>query len=150
MTKRARWIVRHVEQVKLSRGRFVVQCKELSPEKIKVLLDDWYKEHAHQVFVRRLKLITSGISWLNSEPPMTVRLMKKQWGSCSPKGRLSLNWNLVKAPMDCIDYVITHELCHLKEHNHSKQFYTLMEKHLLEWKPVKAKLDGIAELLLNE
>jgi predicted metal-dependent hydrolase len=187
MSKRARWIVRHVEkiqqqrslilpreyisgethyymgrryvlkvvqsdveQAKLTRGRFVVQCKEASKEKVKVLLAGWYKEHAHQVFDRRLKAIVSGMEWLDKAPPMTVRLMKKQWGSCSPRGRISLNWNLVKAPMDCIDYVITHELCHLQEHNHSKRYYTLMDRHTPEWRPIKAKLDGMSELLLNE
>jgi len=139
-----------VEQVKLSRGRFAVQCKEVSSSKVKALLEGWYKEHAHQVFERRLNARVSEMEWLDKAPPMTVRLMKKQWGSCSPKGRISLNWNLVKAPMDCIDYVITHELCHLKEHNHSKKFYALMDKLYPDWKPVKAKLDGMAEMLLNE
>lgn len=187
MSKRARWVVRHVEQiqhnhaqalpreyisgethfylgrryvlkvvqsdieqVKLTRGRFVVECRDTSSEHVKRLLDGWYKEHARQAFERRLSMLVKEIDWLECPPPMTVRLMKKQWGSCSPLGRISLNWNLVKAPMDCIDYVITHELCHLQEHNHSKYFYVLMHRQLPGWKPTKAKLDEMAELLLNE
>ncbi len=139
-----------LEQVKLIRGRFVVECRSPSKDRVRELLEAWYKEHAHAVFKRRLVSVAADIQWIQKAPPITVREMKKQWGSCSPKGRISLNWNLVKASMDCIDYVITHELCHLKEHNHSKQFYTLMDKHYPEWGPVKAKLDGMAELLLNE
>jgi len=138
-----------VNQVKLSRGRFVVQCKEVSREKVKALLEVWYKDHARQAFQKRLNAIAPNIEWLDGVPPMSVRAIKKQWGSCSPKGRISLNWNLVKAPVDCVDYVITHELCHLREHNHSKKFYALMDQHASGWKQIKGKLDGMSELLLN-
>ncbi len=186
MTKRARWVVRHIEQmrqhrslilpreyisgeshfylgrrymlkvvqsdidrVKLIRGSFMIECGETNPEYVKALLDVWYKEHARQVFERRLVVVAAHIEWLNQTPPTSVRHMKKQWGSCSSLGRVSLNWNLVKAPMECIDYVITHELCHLREHNHSKKFYALLDRYASDWKPIKTRLDGMAEMLLN-
>jgi len=76
--------------------------------------------------------------------------MKTQWGSCSPTGAILLNPHLVKAPRECIDYVISHELCHLKEHNHSPRYYRLLSKIMPRWEVVKARLDGMAELLLNE
>ena len=76
--------------------------------------------------------------------------MRKQWGSCSPKGVVSLNPHLVKAPRDCIDYVLVHELAHLKEHNHSKRFYGLLDRNMPDWKSRKGKLDGLADLLINE
>jgi hypothetical protein len=76
--------------------------------------------------------------------------MKTQWGSCSPKGELLLNPLLVKAPGHCVDYVIFHELCHLKEHNHSQRFYELLGGLLPDWEKRKAELDGLAEQLLNE
>lgn len=76
--------------------------------------------------------------------------MQKQWGSCSPAGRLLLNPQLIKAPRECIDYVISHELCHLKEHNHSPRYYRLLSQLMPGWKTVKARLDGMAEVLLNE
>jgi predicted metal-dependent hydrolase len=56
----------------------------------------------------------------------------------------------VKAPRECVDYVIAHELCHLKEHNHSPRYYRLLREVMPGWEPVKARLDGMAELLLNE
>jgi len=164
MSKRARWIVRHVEQikqqqsgvlpreyisgethyymgrryvlkvipsdhnkVKLTRGCFEVRCAKCDKESVQLSLEHWYKEHAREMFERRLKNIAADINWLDITPPITVRNMKKQWGSCSTHGRISLNWNLVKAPLECIDYVIIHELCHLKEHNHSKKFYELQD-----------------------
>ncbi len=76
--------------------------------------------------------------------------MKTQWGSCSPAGTILLNPHLVKAPRECIDYVISHELCHLKEHNHSPRYYRLLAKIMPSWEAVKTRLDGMAELLLNE
>jgi len=138
------------DQVKLLQGSFMVECKDTAAMHVKALLDDWYKVHAKQVFERRLNLVAANIAWLDGLPPVTIRHMKKQWGSCSSHRRISLNWNLVKAPMECIDYVITHELCHLREHNHSKNFYTLVGRYAPEWKQIKTKLDGISELLLNE
>ncbi|WP_294053652.1 M48 family metallopeptidase, partial [Thiolapillus sp.] len=58
--------------------------------------------------------------------------------------------HLVKAPCDCIDYVIMHELCHLREHNHSQNFYRLLGLLMPEWQSVKAKLDNMSEILLNQ
>ena len=61
-----------------------------------------------------------------------------------------LNPHLVKAPKECIDYVILHELCHISEHNHSDKFWRLLTQVMPNWKEVKAKLDDMAELYLNE
>jgi len=72
--------------------------------------------------------------------------MKKQWGSCSPQGTILLNPYLIKAPRECIDYVVLHELCHLKEHNHSPRYYRLLSQLMPDWEPVKARLDRMAEL----
>jgi len=137
-------------QVRLLRGQFQVCTASRQPEIIKALLHDWYRTHAEIVFARRLASILPQVHWRKDLPPWNLRPMKKQWGSCSPKGTLSLNPQLVKAPGECVDYVILHELCHLKEHNHSKQFYRLLGQLLPEWQGIKAKLDGMSELLLVE
>jgi len=76
--------------------------------------------------------------------------MKKQWGSCSTSGNLILNPHLIKAPKTYVDYVILHELCHIKEHNHSEQFWRLLTQVMPNWKEVKAELDGMAEYYLSE
>jgi len=136
--------------VKLVRGQLQVATADRSVETVKQLLRNWYISHAQQVFHRRLIALAPGVLWLKGHlPPIKLLTMKKQWGSCSPQGNILLNPHLVKAPRECIDYVILHELCHLKEHNHSPEFYRLLNQQMPEWKLVKAKLDGMAELLLN-
>ena len=71
-------------------------------------------------------------------------------GSCSTQGNLVLNPYLVKAPKECIDYVILHELGHIAEHNHSEHFWRLLSQVMSQWEEVKSQLDAMAELYLNE
>jgi len=132
---------KHSPRVRLFRGTLDVYCKNKSADTVKALLDDWYKDKAKQVFKEQLDKVVSKTPWVSEPPLFTVRTMKKQWGSCSPKGRLLLNTHLIKASKECIDYVILHELCHLAEHNHSKRFYKLMGQVMPEWEKVKAVLD---------
>jgi predicted metal-dependent hydrolase len=108
------------------------------------------RDRAADVFAGRIKELTSRIAWLDAAPPWRMVAMKKQWGSCSPKGTILLNPYLIKAPRECIDYVILHELCHLKEHNHSPRYYRLLSQLMPNWQPVKARLDLMAEFILNE
>jgi predicted metal-dependent hydrolase len=75
--------------------------------------------------------------------------MKKRWGSCAVNGAITLSPALVKAPRECIDYVIVHELCHLREHNHSPAYYQLLARAYPNWEATKRKLDDLAEILLN-
>ncbi len=56
------------------------------------------------------------------------------WGSCSPGGALSFNWRLVLAPAEVLDYVVVHELCHLREPNHSRRFWGLVEERRPQWR----------------
>lgn len=74
--------------------------------------------------------------------------MEKRWGSCTPTGEIILNPHLVKAPRDCIDYVLLHELAHLRFHGHSPEFWNLIEASDPAWRPKKERLDQMAEVLL--
>ncbi len=56
------------------------------------------------------------------------------WGSCSPRGTLSFNWRLVLAPAEVLDYVVVHEVCHLREPNHSRRFWALVEERRPQWR----------------
>lgn len=140
-------------QIKLLKGKLDVCAlsddKELQKNKVKKLINHWYKTRAKEVFSRRLNEVLTQANWVSEHPPIRILAMQNQWGSCSPNGRLTLNTHLVKAPRECIDYVILHELCHLAEHNHSPRFYRLMSQVMPNWEEVKEQLDGMAEVLLN-
>jgi predicted metal-dependent hydrolase len=71
--------------------------------------------------------------------------MPKRWGSCTREGRIMLNPALVSAPKDCIDYVITHELCHTRIHNHSAEYYELLTRIMPDWEERKTRLDQLVE-----
>ncbi len=146
-----------VPNVKLSRGKLNVTLKQKIGNgvddnlmKVRPLIDRWYKEKAKAIFHERLAELLPKTSWVTGIPSFRVMTMKKQWGSCSPKGNLMLNPHLVKASKECIDYVILHELCHIAEHNHSDRFWRLLTQIMPNWKEVKAKLDDMAEMYLNE
>lgn len=145
-------------RVKLSRGKLNVELSqsdsELDAEKravlVKRLIDEWYKNKFRTISRERLEALVYKASWVKNSPKIKLMTMKKQWGSCSTKGNLILNPHLVKASKECIDYVILHELCHIAEHNHSENFWRLLTQVMPNWKEVKARLDGMAELYLNE
>jgi predicted metal-dependent hydrolase len=72
---------------------------------------------------------------LGVEPArIQIRDQRSRWGSCSTRGTLSFNWRLVLAPFDVLDYVVVHELCHLREPNHSRRFWNLVEERRPEWR----------------
>ncbi len=136
--------------VALKGGQIRVTLRTPDKAVVRRRLRAWYLERAEDYLRTRLSAVAEDIAWLRTVPPMKLATMRKQWGSCSPSGSINLNPWLIRAPRDCIDYVITHELCHLREHNHSKRYYALLDKQLPEWRFVKARLDQMAELLLAE
>jgi predicted metal-dependent hydrolase len=108
--------------VKLIRGQlqvFIPTTENVTTERVQFLTQQWYRQQAQRVFNERLKILLSKTDWVKDLPPLKILYMEKQWGSCSIRGTIILNPNLIKAPKECIDYVILHELCHIAEHNHS-------------------------------
>lgn len=132
-------------QVALFKQCFHIQTQDLN--KVEKLLDIWYKQQAKTIFTQRLTSLIKHTPWVNEIPPIKIRKMKTRWGSCSHSGNINLNLHLVKAPIDCIDYVIVHELCHLKEFNHSRRFYALMSKAMPNWLTIKNQLQQFTFLL---
>jgi len=139
--------------VKMERGKLLVSLPEFRSDKtrrVKELLKQWYRVRAQHVFESRLEHLLPQARWVKETPDFRILSMEKQWGSCSARGLLMLNPHLVRAPRECIDYVILHELCHIEEHNHGERFYRLLGQVMPEWKGIKQRLDAMAELLLNE
>ncbi len=133
-----------LEQPAKLRGRYLyvlVEDKTDIPS-VKKAVDAWYRKRAHETlsrYVEKCHCIASRHG--ATEPAVAIRLMRRRWGSCSPSGRITLNLNLIKVPVHCIEYVILHELCHLKYHNHSKAFYSLLTRCLPDWRVRKESLD---------
>jgi predicted metal-dependent hydrolase len=127
-------------------GRFLdVQVPDKKDnKKVKQMVDAWYRERAKDVFARYLTKCREITSRHNiPEPTLTVRSMRRRWGSCSPAGRITLNLRLIQVPVHCIEYVIMHELCHMKYHNHSKSFYGLLTRCMPDWKQRKQYLSSL-------
>lgn len=108
------------------------------------LLESWYRERAQVKFNERLDCCFAPFKGLGCSPPrLLIRRLSKRWGSLSPAGTMSLNYDLVRAPSGCIDYVITHELCHLKHPNHSRDFYEFLSVVMPNWERRKCKLENL-------
>jgi predicted metal-dependent hydrolase len=138
----------HDEYVRVRGGYIEVGVQSYSTAKVKKVLSDWYRDRARIVLLSRLVEVSRPLRWVKDTPPISLRIMKVQWGSCSPRGRITLNPSLVRAPRECIDYVLLHELCHLREHNHGTKFYRLLDVHLPGWKHIKLRLDDMADGIL--
>lgn len=104
----------------------------------KAKIVSWYKAEAKRVLFERLKYISSKIKLTALNIKLTNA--KGKWGSCSSKKEIALNWKMLMLPPDVIDYIIIHELCHLKEMNHSQNFWQTVESFLPHYKNSRSKL----------
>ena len=116
--------------LKLSFGKFILDKDRL--EEARDLFIHWYKREAKEkiegrlhYFSNRLQLFPKGLK---------ITSAKYRWGSCSRDSRLSFSWKIIMAPLSVIDYVLIHELVHIKEKNHSKRFWTYLETILPDYR----------------
>ena len=125
---RLKVVVGDAKGVKLKGGQLVVTLpeKELLPEKIQKAITAWYREHAEQKLAEKVKRYAPVVG----VTPATVKIksFKSRWGSCHSNGEIQFNWMIIIAPNHIVDYVVVHELCHLKEHNHSPKFWKCVEQ----------------------
>ncbi len=135
-------IIAKEESVKL-KGKFIeVTAGEKSRRKD--LLNDWYLQHALTKFHSIAAPLIDKFKKHKVEPSSIVlRNMPTRWGSCTPKGKIILNPELIKAPKGCIEYVIIHELCHLIHHDHTQKFLDLQNKEMKDWEKWKMKLEKL-------
>ena len=104
------------------------------------IVEGWLCGRRERVFGERLKKMMEKFNY-EKMPRVEARKMKRRWGSCVGKEKIILNKGLVKSSGDCIDFVITHELCHIKYPNHSARFYNFLEVKYPNWQKKKEKLE---------
>jgi len=130
------------ESVKLY-GPFInVVCTD--GNRAKQLLEKWYQEHARLRFKEYCEIWQEKFEKFGILPrEILIRNMPKRWGSCTAKGRIILNPELIKAPKGCIEYVIVHELCHLVHFAHNAKFIELQTQIMPNWEKWKERLERL-------
>jgi len=111
------------------------RLKRLSTTAIRAAIINWYKLQADNYLSSRTKQLSEKIGL--SPTSITVKTYKARWGSCSINAEIQFNWKLMLAPPAIIDYVIIHELCHIKQHNHSPAFWRLVERYYPDFKAAR-------------
>jgi len=113
--------------------------KPLSSVTIKNRLTKWYRAQAQLYLAQR----THYYAQLMGVKPKLIntRTYKARWGCCSTSREITYNWQIIMAPEHIMDYLIVHELCHIKEHNHSSSFWTHVEAIVPDYKDKKRWLD---------
>ncbi|MEZ4179961.1 MAG: SprT family zinc-dependent metalloprotease [Candidatus Doudnabacteria bacterium] len=130
------------DSICLFRGVFEVRTSKSvkNSSYTKILIDRWYKEKTVVVFEDRFEKMKK-LFPKNNDLVLELRNMSKRWGSFLKGKKVSLNPKLIHASKDCIDYVLIHELCHIKYRKHNKLFFACLDKKLPNWKKVKEKLE---------
>jgi predicted metal-dependent hydrolase len=115
------------------------------PALVKKALDKWYRQQAEA----EISKATARWSPVVGKAPSSLRTrnQKARWGSCSRKGSINLNWRLVLLPPELLDYVVVHELCHLKQPDHSVRFWSLVGQIMPDFKQLRKRLRGYSPYL---
>jgi hypothetical protein len=112
----------------------------------KKMIDDWFAQKRTELFTKRFAEVLKLFKYKN-DFSLAERDMKKRWGSILKQKKILLNPRLIHAPKYCIDYVIAHELCHVKYKQHDKKFYDLLENKYPGWQKVKDKLEMLGTMV---
>ncbi len=117
-----------------------IKKQQLVRNSIKFTRKDYLKnkEFARKIILKKINKFNKFYNF--SFERIYIRNQKTRWGSCSSKRNLSFNWKLIKLPKDLADYVVVHELCHLKELNHSHNFWTLVSKAIPNYKGLRKQI----------
>ena len=133
--------------VKLDRSQLIVSSRqEPEPSAVRLALEKWYRLQALDVFQIRLMACIQNSYFNEGDRPSAIRIkkLKSSWGSMSRAGVLTLSADLIKAPIECIDYVITHELCHIRIPSHGPDFWKALTRAMPDW---IARRKALEELL---
>ena len=118
--------------------RFVVTMRRPGIDGARRQLKRWYREEAERALLARATARGQELGLVFRA--LRVRDQRRRWGSCSVRGGLSFNYRLIMAPPEVLDYVVVHELLHLRECNHSRRFWTLVARHVPGYQDARAWL----------
>jgi len=141
-----------VRQGERNAVRLSEECVEVTtrlaprPDQVRRLLDAWHLEQAKELFSRLIREALPSLDAHGVPRPaqLKIRAMTSRWGTCSLARTITLNRHLVRAPLSCVEYVVAHELCHLRHHSHNAQFYGLLEAVMPDWKARRKRLRQVA------
>ena len=112
-----------------------------NPVLIHAMLEKWFRKLAVEILTLKFRELLFRYNGYGFRPTgFVVRLMKKRWGSCSSKGKIAISYDLIRLDEVYSEYVIIHELCHLKHHNHSAEYYRLLSEVYPGWKAIRKEL----------
>ena len=115
--------------------------------RINLLIEDWYRNEALVYLAQKFEQCYERVKKYDiSKPPYYLHYMSQRWGSCTAKGAILLNPEIIQLPAHCIEYVIMHELCHLKYRTHSKEFYRFLDTVLPNWTDYSQALDSFLQV----
>lgn len=145
-------------EMSINGREILVSASDLAAVRVQRIVEAGFRIRAIEHFSGRMEQIAVRAPWIHSPgsgglqqgklPELRVRKMKRTWGSCSARGVITLNTRLIRATPEAIDYVISHELCHLVEMNHSKAFYALQDQVFPDWPRVRNELRQKAHIYL--
>lgn len=115
--------------------------------RLRGLLEAWYRREARRELTRRAGCWAPVVGAAPAR--ICVRDQRSRWGSCSARGTVSLSWRLVLLEPELADYVVVHELCHLRQMNHSPAFWAAVEAVLPDWRARRAALRALPAAALH-
>ena len=113
------------------------------PDQVRAGLVKWYRRHAQRYFSIRVEHYSARLGV--DAPRVLVSNARGRWGSCNAKREVRLSWRLIQAAPHIVDYVVVHELSHLKEMNHSARFWRIVGRMCPDYASARAELDAMGQ-----
>ncbi len=101
-------------------------------------MERWYRQQARRLLYPRLAFFAAQLGL--PAPALFIREQQRRWGSCNSRGEIRLNWRIMLGPAEVADYLCAHEVCHLRQMNHSARFWRLVGKLVPDYKELRQKL----------
>ncbi|NLE90044.1 MAG: M48 family metallopeptidase [Dehalococcoidales bacterium] len=131
---------RGLNVVKLHQNSLIVSLNTSGTDFSSHDLETWMRAQAVKIIKEKVKRFSKQVGVAYNR--VVIRDQKSRWGSCSCLKNLNFNWRLIMAPEPVLDYVVIHELCHLKEMSHSKKFWDLVARYCPQWHERRDWLDN--------